>query len=477
MPSDKNILLSDFVQLQKQNFGSKRIHFIGIGGIGMSGIASILMKQGYRVSGSDTKESRITNKLISEGAKIFYGHNISNIDNADVVVYSSAIREDNVELLAAKNKGLTVIRRAEALVKLMQDKICIAISGSHGKTTTTALASHLLFQTGFNPTASIGGIVRNFGDNSCFGNSNIFIAEADESDGTFLYYKPNYTIVTNIDREHLDYYHSWQDILSAYEKFILNTKENGYIFCCGDDLTLRQITKEVDKKCVYFGLSKDNDFYADDIKLAEFSSEFSYYYKGKRLGSISLPLAGAHNISNSLAIVGLGCKLGISLKEIENALSLFSGTERRFQLKAEIGGIKIIDDYGHHPSEIKATLSAASNVRHKRLIVVFQPHRYSRTKFLMEEFSKSFALADYLILTDIYAASELPIDGVSSEALCKRIKNENPQIEAVYLKKEKIIEHILKIIKPKDLLLTLGAGDIGKLSDELVERLKRKDTV
>lgn len=476
MPSDKNILLSDFLQSQKQEKDKKRIHFIGIGGIGMSGIASILMKQGYLVSGSDVKESQITNKLTSEGAKVFYGHKASNIDDADVVVYSSAIREDNVELLAAKDKGLTVIRRAQVLAKLMQDKICIAISGSHGKTTTTALASHLLFQTGFNPTASVGGIARNFGDNSCFGNSNIFVAEADESDGTFLYYKPNYTIVTNIDREHLDYYHSWQEILSAYRKFILNTKENGYIFCCGDDSALRQITAGEKRRIDYFGLSKDNDFYAEDIKLDGFSSVFSYCYKGKKLGSIRLPLAGKHNISNSLAIVGLAVRLGISLREIEKVLANFSGTERRFELKAEIDGVKIVDDYGHHPSEIRATLEAAKNVGHRRLIVIFQPHRYSRTKFLMEDFSKSFALADYLILTDIYAASELPIDGVSSEALCKRIENENPQIEAVYLKKEKIIEHVLKIIKPGDLALTLGAGDIGKLSDELVERLKRKNT-
>lgn len=442
----------------------------------MSGIASILMKQGYQVSGSDVKESQITNKLITEGAKISYSHKASNIADSDIVVYSSAIKEDNAELQAAKNKGFTVIRRAEALARLMQNKICIAISGSHGKTTTTALAAHLLSCAGFNPTASIGGIVRNSGDNSCFGNSDIFIAEADESDGTFLYYKPNYAIVTNIDREHLDYYHSWSDIVGAYRKFILNTNRNGYIFCCGDDSALRQITAGQKRKIIYFGLSPDNDFYPLDIKLNDFSSTFSYCYKGKKLGKISLPLTGEHNISNSLSIVGLGCKLGITLEEIESVLSNFSGTERRFQLKIEVNGVKIIDDYAHHPSEIKATLLAAKNVKHKRLVVIFQPHRYSRTKFLMDDFSVSLLGADYLILTDIYAASESPIEGISSELLCSKIKEKSPQMEAVYLKKEKIIEHILQIVKPGDLVLTLGAGDIGKLSDELVKQLKRKDT-
>lgn len=442
----------------------------------MSGIASILRSKDYIVSGSDIKESMITKKLADKGIKIFLGHDGSQINGAELVIYSSAIKEDNPELLSARSRGLLILRRAEALAKLMQDKTCVAISGAHGKTTTTALASHLLLESGFCPTVAIGGILRNLDDNSCLGNGSFFVAEADESDGTFLYYSPDYPIITNIDREHLDYYRSWADILSAYEKFVSRTKEGGCLFCCGDDPAVRQITRGYKKRLIYYGLSRDNDFYPQDLALNEFSCVFNYCYRGRTIGKVSLPLSGRHNVQNSLAVVALGAELGISPKNIESALATFKGTERRFQLKLDFGGFKLIDDYGHHPSEIRATLEAAKNVKHKRLIVVFQPHRYSRTKFLMEEFAQSFALADYLILTDIYAAGENPIDGVSSQLLCEKIKEKLTLVEAVYLKKERIIEHLIQMLKPQDLLLTLGAGDIGRLSDELAQRIKSQDT-
>mgnify|MGYP001573545760 CR=1 FL=1 len=451
----------------------KKIHFIGIGGIGMSGIASILVDQGYVVSGSDMKESPVTRKLSGRGIKVFIGHSPAYLEDKDVVVYSSAIKEDNPELLAARENGLLILRRAQMLAKLMRDKTCVAVSGAHGKTTTTALASHLLREAGFCPTAAIGGILRNLDDNCCFGQeSRFFVAEADESDGTFLYYHPDYPIITNIDREHLDYYQSWEDIVAAYRKFIFNSKDKGCLFCGGDDRTLREITRDYKKRIVYFGLSLENDFYPEDIILNEFSSFFSYCYRGKTLGKIILPLAGRHNISNCLSVIALGHELNIPQKIIQSALASFQGTERRFQLKGDSFGIKIIDDYGHHPTEIKAVLAAARNVRHQRLIVVFQPHRFSRTKFLFEEFAVSFEGADQLLLTDIYAASEKPIEGVSAESLCARIKEKSSGIEAVYLKRENIVEHLLKSIKGGDLIITLGAGDIGKLSDELVGRIK-----
>ncbi|MEK6567991.1 MAG: UDP-N-acetylmuramate--L-alanine ligase [Candidatus Omnitrophota bacterium] len=451
----------------------KKIHFIGIGGIGMSGIASILVEQGYIVSGSDLKDSPVTRKLSEKGVKVFIGHSRLHIEDKDAVVYSSAVKEDNPELLAARKNGLPVLRRAQMLAKLMRDKICVAVSGAHGKTTTTALASHLLREAGLCPTAAIGGIARDLGDNCCFGReSRFFVAEADESDGTFLYYNPEYPIITNIDREHLDYYQSWNDIIAAYKEFISHSKDEGCLFCCGDDPTLRGITRDYGKRIVYFGLSPENDFYPEDIILNEFSSLFNCCYRGKTLGEITLPLAGRHNISNCLSVIALGHELHIPQKIIQSALASFHGTERRFQLKGDFFGIKIIDDYGHHPSEIKAVLAAAGNVKHQRLIVVFQPHRYSRTKFLFEEFVASFAGADQLILTDIYAASEKPIEGVSAESLCAGIKEKSSGIEAVYLKKENITEHLLKSIKAGDLIITLGAGDIGKLSDELVWRIK-----
>ncbi|OGX23182.1 MAG: UDP-N-acetylmuramate--L-alanine ligase [Omnitrophica WOR_2 bacterium RIFCSPHIGHO2_02_FULL_45_21] len=438
----------------------------------MSGIAAIMFKQGYRVSGSDIKESLITAKLSSLGIKVCLGHDASYISDAELLVYSSAVKEDNPELQAAKAKGMKILKRAEALAQLMQDKVSIAISGAHGKTTTCALAGHLLLQAGFSPTVAIGGILRNIGDNSCVGESNFFLAEADESDGTFLYYHPHYSIVTNIDREHLDFYKNWQDILSAYKKFISHTKDGGCLFCCGDDPAIRLITPGYKKRMLSFGLSGENDFYPRNLLLNEFSSIFDCYYRDGFIGRMHLPLAGRHNISNSLAVIALGIELGIKPPRIEEALAVFKGTERRFQLKAKAKGIKLIDDYGHHPSELRVTLEAAKNVRHKRLIVVFQPHRFSRTKFLMHEFAESLSLADCIILTDIYAASEEPIDGVSSEVLCDKIKEKHPLAKVIYLKKEKVIERLLSIVSSGDLILTLGAGDIGKLSDELAQRIK-----
>ncbi len=458
-------------------FPGRHIHFIGIGGIGMSGIASILLKQGYAVSGSDLKESQILRRLTESGAGIFYGHNPANINGADVVVYSSAIREDNPELAYSRDKGLIVLRRAEALAGLMREKTCIAVSGAHGKTTTTALASHLLLKAGFCPTAAIGGILRGLEDNSCIGESRFFVAEADESDGTFLCYNPDYPIVTNIDREHLDYYRDWEDILSAYKRFIGNMKDPGCLFACGDDPAVRRISSDFKKRIIYFGLSPDNDFYPRNIGLDEFSSSFDYCFNGKPVVRINLPLAGRHNISNSLAVIALGHELGISPQEISKALVSFQGTERRFQLKVDSAGIRIIDDYGHHPAEIQATLLAAKNVKHKRLIVVFQPHRYSRTKFLMEEFIRSLSPADILLITDIYAASEEPIAGVSSEILCEKIKERFPGLEVLYLKKDEITARVMEIVLPGDLVITLGAGDIGKLSYELAEGIKGKDSL
>lgn len=459
-----------------QGFSGSHIHFIGIGGIGMSGIASLLSAQGYFVSGSDIKESPQTQKLAERGIKISLGHSREHLDGAQMAVYSSAIKNDNPELLAARERGLAIMHRAEVLAKLMQDKTTIAVSGSHGKTTTTALIGHLLLQAGFYPTVAAGGVLRNVDDNACLGKSDYFVAEADESDGTFLYYNPDYPIVTNIDREHLDYYKNFADISAAYGKFISNAKDGGCLFCCGDDAHIRQITRGFGKRIIYFGLSKENDFYPDNVTLNEFSSRFTYCRKGEPLGEVTLPLSGAHNISNSLGVIALGLCLGISRKRIEEAFAAFKGTERRFQLKSDSAGIRLIDDYGHHPTEIRATLSAAKNLKHKRLIVIFQPHRYSRTNFLMEEFAESFSAADYVMITDIYGASEAPIAGVSSEALCEKIKERHPRAQVFYVKKEGIIEDVLKIAKAQDVVLTLGAGDIGKVSDELAKRLKSENT-
>lgn len=452
--------------------GPAHIHFIGIGGIGMSGIAAIFIRSGWKVSGSDEKDGPLIKRLKAQGVKISIGHAGANIDGADVVVYSSAIDRFNPELALARGKGIKVIHRSCALAELIGDKRCVAVSGSHGKTTTSALAAHLLAECEKLSAAVLGGISLNLDDSVYLGGGDIFVVEADESDGSFLRYNPSYPIITNIDREHLDFYAGWDEILRAYKNFLLKASDQGCIFSNGDDPAVRAVTKGLKKRIVYFGMSSENDFYPKDIKLNEFSSSFDYYRRGKRITGIKLPLAGAHNISNCLAIAALADELGIPPEESARKIASFKGTQRRFQLKFNTARIKLIDDYGHHPAELKAVLAAAKNIAHKRLVAVFQPHRYSRTKLLMEEFVQSFSLADMIVLMDIYPASEPPMEGINSGLLCQKIRSEFPAKEVILLEKENAAQRIMETLQDGDLIITIGAGDIGKVSDELAQRLE-----
>ncbi|MFH1655108.1 MAG: UDP-N-acetylmuramate--L-alanine ligase [Candidatus Omnitrophota bacterium] len=449
----------------------RSIHFIGIGGIGMSGIAKILLKQGNRVSGSDIKKSEITRELSSLGANIFIGHNVANIFDSDLVTYSSAIDSKNPELTQAIKRNIPVVKRAQLLAELMKDKKGITVAGAHGKTTTTSLISFLLDKSDFNPTVVTGGNVFDFDSNALLGEGAYFVAELDESDESFLYFEPFYSVVTNIDFEHVDHYKNWDNILNAFRKFFEQTKKDGMIFACGDDENIKNILRGKERKYISFGLSKDCDIYADEILLEDFSSKFKCVYKDNLMGEITLNIPGRHNISNCLAAIALGLKLGIDFKKIKDCLALYKGVERRFQFKGEISNIKIVDDYGHHPTEIKATLEAARALKPKRLVVAFQPHRYSRTKFLFEEFLKSFDYADSLIITDIYSANEKPIPGVSAKNMYDSLSQQNKK-DVNFLSKEKIVQHLVKTSRPGDLIITLGAGDIGDLSDELLQRLK-----
>jgi len=453
----------------------KRYHFIGIGGIGMSGIARLILKSGFEVSGSDLKENRITEELKSLGARIFVGHNKQNIGNHDVVVYSSAIREDNPEIEQAKILGITLIKRAEVLALLMQQKKAITVAGSHGKTTTTSLISCILLEAGLNPTVAIGGILNNINTNACLGAGEFFVAEADESDGSFLSYNPKYSIITNIDYEHLDYYHSFANELSAFKFFIRRTQKDGCVFACSDDASFLLLLEGYEGRYLSFGLRKPADVYATNISFTGLSSDFDCYFKNKFIYHFHLALGGKHNISNSLAAIGLSLELGINLKHIAKSLKGYKGAGRRLETKFRDDRYSVIDDYGHHPSEIRATFEALANLKAKRRIVVFQPHRYSRTKLLLDEFAKSFGRADYLIITDIYPASEPPEEGVNSQALLDRIKKYDPRKKVVYLAKENILEHILRLLKAGDLVVTLGAGDITKVSDELARELKQEN--
>jgi len=456
---------------------NKHYHLIGIGGIGMSGIAQLLLRSGFKVTGSDLKEGRAIEGLRAQGAEVFLGHRPENIKGADSVIYSSAISETNSEILEAKRTGTPLIKRAEALADLMKDKRGITVAGSHGKTTTTSLISCLLLEADLCPTVAIGGILRNIDANVCLGKGSFFVAEADESDGSFLCYKSKYSIITNIDYEHLDYYKDFENELDAYRNFLDKVERDGCVFCCGDDPNLRGMLKSYKNRFMLFGLKENNDIYPKNITFDGLISDFDCFYKNKFLDRFHLPLGGEHNISNALSVIALGLELNIDLEVIKRALANYRGARRRLEVKFSDEDYIVVDDYAHHPTEIKATLSAIKNLRFKRLIAVFQPHRFTRTKLLLDEFSGSFDLADYLIITDIYPAGEQPLEGVSARSIHNKIKQRFPEKQGEFLAKEGIVSHILKIKRAGDLILILGAGDIVKICNELVQRLKKQSKV
>ena len=458
-------------------------HLIGIGGIGMSCIGTLLLSRGVQVSGSDIKEGKVTLDLARAGARIFIGHNRRNIAGADIIVYSSAITQDNPEIAEAKKAGIPLIKRAEALAWLMQDKLVITVAGSHGKTTTTSLVSYMLLEAGLEPTVAIGGILRNIDTNAFPGGGDFFVAEADESDGSFLCYHPTYSIVTNIDREHLDYYRSFDEEIKAFKEFLYHTAAGGCVFFCGDDANLVNMQKGYPERSVLFGFDKGCHIYAMNIQLQGLSSEFDCYYRHRGsdplrmkpglIGRFSLSLGGMHNISNALSVVGLGLELGINRLIIQKILAQYKGVGRRIEVKYSGRDLTIIDDYAHHPTEIKATLAAVKNMPCQRMIAVFQPHRYTRTKLLLDEFAGCFDAADYLIITDIYAAGELPIEGVHARSIYdKLIERFGTKKEIYYMPKNEIVGNLINVIAPGDIVIILGAGDIVKICDELVERFK-----
>lgn len=443
----------------------------------MSGIARIMLNQGIKVSGSDIKENKIIEQLRDRGADIFIGHNALNIKGAGTVVYSTAIRQDNPEISQARKLNIPLIKRAQALAELMMDKIVITISGSHGKTTTSSLVSYLLLEAGYSPAAAIGGILKNINSNACPGDGKFFIAEADESDGSFLYYNPKYSIITNIDYEHLDYYKDFLNEIEAFRQFMRKTDSHGCLFCCSDDANLKDLAADCNSRHVFFGLGRGADIYARNIKLNGMSSEFDCFYRGEFAGSFILSVPGVHNVSNALSVIALGIELGIDKQVIKKAFISFKGISRRIEIKLSCNDYLLIDDYAHHPTEIKATLKAIRNIKAGRMVVVFQPHRYTRTKLLLKEFGRCFDLADYIIITDIYSASEPPLEGINAELVREEIKKYAPEKKVRFLCKKELISHILEIARPNDLIVTLGAGDIADTCNELVEEFKSRGNV
>ncbi|MFH1853822.1 MAG: UDP-N-acetylmuramate--L-alanine ligase [Candidatus Omnitrophota bacterium] len=449
----------------------KTIHFIGIGGAGMSGIAEVFYRCGYSVQGSDIKETKVTNRLKSLGIRVNEFHAAENIKGSDYVVYSSCIGDENPEFKEAKDKGIKIVRRIEALNMLMGDKKVIAVSGAHGKTTTTSLISYLLIKSGLDPTVFIGADVSFLDGNAHFGQGEIAVTEADESDGSFLHLKPFYSVSTNIDMEHMDYYATMDEIMMSYRKFIENTREDGRAFICADDSLLEEITRNSPKKITRYGISRGSDVRAEKIELMGLNgSRFDLVIGNKTLGNVSLPIMGLHNILNSLAAIAVAMDLGVDFSLIQDVIKDFKGAERRFKITNIGSDIIVIDDYAHHPTEIKATLKILEN-SDRRIIAVFQPHRYSRTKYLREQFGRCFDLVDYLIITDIYSAYENPIDGVSALDLCENTRRCGHK-NVHFVSKDDIIKHLVDVVRPKDAVFILGAGDIGEMPDKIVKALK-----
>jgi len=433
-----------------------RIHIVGIGGIGMSGIALILKGRGYEVQGSDIKESSMVKKLKEKGIKIFIGHKPQNVKGADVVIHSSAVKEDNPEIVEAKKLGIPVIPRSDVLADIMKIKESIAVAGTHGKTTTSSMISSVLFKSGLNPTILVGGSLSFLGGYNAFrGEGKWLIAEADESDGTFLKLTPTLSVITNIDADHLDYYGSLEKIKEAFLEFANRTSFYGKVFACGECPNLMEIYPRIYKRKVSYGLSDRCDFWASGISPMGLGAIFEVYYRGKRLGRVKLNVPGRHNVLNALGAIAVALEVGIPFRETAEKLEEFRNAKRRMELKGTYRGITFIDDYGHHPTEIRASYGAIKEAfPNRRVVTLFQPHRFSRTKALWKEFVDVLSEIENLYICDIYPAGERPIEGVSSKKLAE-------EAGAVYCGSlSQAVNRLREELRPGDILLTLGAGDV-----------------
>lgn len=450
----------------------KKIHFVGIGGIGMSGIAELLLNQGYRVSGSDLRESDTTRRLAELGGEIMIGHTAENVAECDVVVTSTAVKAENPEVVEAHRQHVAVIPRAEMLAELMRMKYGIAIAGTHGKTTTTSMLSLVLHHAGIDPTAVIGGKLDAFGSNAKLGRGKFLVAEADESDGSFMHLSPTIAVVTNIDADHLDFYSGLDEIKQIFIDFINKVPFYGRAVLCLDDPNVQEILPEVKKRYLTYGFNSQADFHASEVRHRQGRTSFTAHFQGQELGRISFRMPGRHNVLNALAVIAVAHELGVPFQTIIGGFRNFGGLQRRFQLRDEVNGVMIIDDYGHHPAEIKATLAAAKSGWKKRVVAVFQPHRYSRTAALFEDFQTAFYQADLLLVTDVYAAGEEAIEGATGEALAQGVI-EHGHKETYYRSSfEEVTELLAELVEPGDLVVTLGAGNVNQICQLLADRLR-----
>lgn len=454
----------------------KVIHFVGIGGVGMSGIAEVLANLGYEVTGSDRKETETTRRLRAIGIRISIGHREENIGDAHVVVISSAVPMNNPEVVAAQSRSIPVIPRAEMLAELARLKYGILVAGAHGKTTTTSLISTVLGHGGFDPTIVIGGKLKAIGSHARLGRGEFLVAEADESDGSFLKLSPTIAVVTNIDREHMDFFRDMKSLKDAFLAFINKVPFYGVAFLCHENEHVRELIPSVHRRFITYGLSEECDIHAVNIAQGFMVTTFDVVCRQAPIGTFSLPIPGRHNILNALACIGVALELKMHPAAISEALGAFSGIHRRFELKGEARGVRVYDDYGHHPTEIRATLTAArENMQHLggagRLFVVFQPHRYTRTADLLEEFAVSFPGIDALVLLDIYPAGETPMAGITSKVLAEKMSHKGQRNIVCFDNREAAAAYLLAELRRGDVLLTLGAGDVWKLGEKIVEEL------
>jgi len=459
---------------------AREIHFVGVGGIGMSGIAELLVNLGYRVSGSDAKQSEITDRLQSLGARIAIGHAAANIGSADVVVVSSAVKPDNPEVAAARARHTPVIPRAEMLAELMRLRFGIAIAGAHGKTTTTSMVAWILERAGLDPTAVIGGRLSAFGSNARLGAGPLMVVEADESDRSFLKLTPSIAVITNIDREHMEAYGTFDRVLDAFVDFAGKVPFYGAVVACIDDANVRAILPRLTRRVITYGFSDGADVRGLEAATDGRAASCNVAYRipghpdGAGQGSVSVSVPGIHNLQNALAAIAVGVELGVPFEKMAAALAEFRGADRRYQVKGAVGGVTVVDDYGHHPTEIAAVLKAARAGSPSRVIAVFQPHRYSRTRDLLPEFGRVLAEADITVLTDIYPAGESPIPGILSAAIADEIRKQNRgSVEAV-VPLEDLPRSVANLAASGDVVLTLGAGSIGAVGDLIVSELRKR---
>lgn len=454
---------------------AEKVHFVGIGGCGMSALALVLLRMGYSVSGSDVRPSQLTDRLCRYGAKITFEHDPANVQGANLVVYSTAIPAQNPELEEARRLHIFLWHRSELLAALMNPKQGIAVAGAHGKTTTTAMISLILEQGGLDPTAVIGGELANFGGNARFGKSDLFVAEACESDRSFLRYHPFLAVITNIEADHLEHYGGeFNHLLDSYRAFIANVKKEGCVVLCSDDAYLAEIRKEIPLRVLTYGLNGTAEIGVSEISSAGLGSSFKVRYRSRSLGKISLKIPGRHNILNSLAAMSVALEAGVSFKNCQDALQNFPGAGRRFEIIGETEGVLVVDDYAHHPTEIRATLQAAKQSG-RRVICVFQPHRYTRTNYLMDEFSTAFSSADITIINKVYSAGEELIPGATADALAAEIRkmsevSESSSSNQIYQvdDHDEITELLSQLTRPDDIVITMGAGDIWKVALSLI---------